>query len=57
MLTYPEKNRDLKFGQRLHLHLYFLYMSRKALACLRDTPEHSLLADAISTKIARAGTR
>ena len=53
------KNRGLNFGQSLNMYLYFVYMSRKALTSLcicTDSPEHSLLADAISTKTARADT-
>ena len=45
--------RCLNNGLSLHLHLYLVYASNKALISLcicPDLPEHSLLTDAISTK-------
>ena len=45
------KARDRKFGLSLHLHPYFVYVSSEG----PGEPEHSMLANAISTKVSCAG--
>ena len=45
------KVRGLNFGLSLHKHPYFAYASSKGSGESAYTPEHSLLADPISTEI------